>query len=537
MAESAGKYDYIIVGAGTAGCVLANRLTQDPKISVLLLEAGAKDDYFRVHLPIGFLHLNDNPRTDWRYRTQPDAGLNGRSVLYPSGKILGGSSSINGMVYQRGQAQDYDRWAELTGDKSWSWEQLLPLFKKSEDYSVGASEFHGAGGDWRVEKQKLRWDILNAFRKAAEQSGIPNIDDFNSGSTEEGCAYFDINQKHGLRWNTAKAFLRTIMRRGNLDIMTGSQVTRLIMQQTGNGNVCTGVEFLGGGQEWTADVSRETILAAGTFGSPQILQRSGIGPSALSQQFGIAPVQDVPGVGENLQDHLPLQMTFKIRGAKSLNTIGRGWLGTAAMGLEYLLKKNGLLSTVPAPLGAMVRSDPAQATPNLSYQIQPWSQEAVGGSLDAFPAMTVRISNVKPSARGHVRIVAPDASVAPAIAVNYLSTPEDRQVAQDAICLTRKIAAAPALQSYGLQELNVDDDLLRLAGSITVAGANPVGTCKMGRDDDEQAVVDSELRVRGVVGLRVADASVMPLITAGDTGATTILIAEKAARLIRAARA
>lgn len=536
MAESAGKYDYIIVGAGTAGCVLANRLTQDPNISVLLLEAGAKDDYFRVHLPIGFLHVNDNPRTDWRYRTQPDAGLNGRSVSYPSGKILGGSSSINGMIYQRGQAQDYDRWAELTGDASWRWEQVLPLFKKSEDYSAGANNFHGAGGDWRVEKQQLRWSILDAFRTAAAQSGIPEMDDFGRGSTEEGCAYFDINQKSGLRWNTAKAFLRTIMRRGNLDIMTGSQVTRLIMQKTENGTVCTGVEFLGGGREWTADVSRETILTAGAFGSPQILQRSGIGPAALLQQHGIAPVHDAPGVGENLQDHLPLQMTFKISGAKSLNTIRRGWMGTAAMGLEYLLKKNGVLSTVPAPLGAMVRSDPAQATPNLSYQVQPWSQESVDGQLDSFPAFTVRVCNVKPGARGHVRIAAPDALAAPVIAMNYLSTPEDRQVAQDAIRLTRKIVAAPALQAHALQELKTDDDLLRLAGSIAVAGANPVGTCKMGRDDDTHAVVDSELRVRGIVGLRVADASVMPLITAGDTGATTILIAEKAARLIRTAR-
>ncbi|MFJ7567698.1 GMC family oxidoreductase [Herminiimonas sp. NPDC097707] len=537
MAESAGKYDYIIVGAGTAGCVLANRLTQDPNISVLLLEAGAKDDYFRVHLPIGFLHVNDNPRTDWRYRTQADAGLNGRSLPYPSGKILGGSSSINGMIYQRGQAQDYDRWAELTGDASWAWDQVLPLFKKSEDYSAGASDFHGAGGDWRVEKQKLRWDILDTFRTAAAQSGIPEMDDFGRGSTEEGCAYFDINQKSGLRLNTAKAFLRTIMRRGNLDIMTGSQVTRLITQKTESGNVCTGVEFFGGGQEWTADVSRETILSAGTFGSPQILQRSGIASSALLQQCGIALVQDLPGVGENLQDHLPLQMTFKISGAKSLNTMRRGWLGTAAMGLEYLLKKNGLLSTVPTPLGAMLRSDPAQAAPNLSYQIQPWSQASPGASLDSFPAFTVRVCNVKPSARGYVRITSPDAQASPLIAMNYLSTPEDRQVAQDAIRLTRKIVGAPALQAYALQEMKTDDDLLSLAGSIAVAGANPVGTCKMGRDDDAQAVVDSKLRVRGIAGLRVADASVMPYITAGDTSATTILIAEKAARLIRAARA
>lgn len=536
MAESAGKYDYIIVGAGTAGCVLANRLTQDPNISVLLLEAGAKDDYGWVHIPIGFLRTSDNPRTDWQYRTQPNPGLNGRSLPYPSGKVLGGSSSINGMVYQRGQAQDYDRWAELVGDTSWRWDQVLPLFKKSEDYAEGANDFHGAGGDWRVEKQPLGWDILDAFRDAAEQNGIARIDDFNRGTNVEGCGYFDVNQKNGLRWNTAKAFLKTIMRRGNLDIMTGSQVTRLIIQQTEQGNICTGVEFVGGGREWTADVSRETILAAGTFGSPQILQRSGIGPSALLQQHGIALVEDLPGVGENLQDHLSLKMVFKIKGAPSLNTMARGLLGKATLGLQYLINKNGPLVTVPAPLGAMLRSDPSQPDPDLFYQIQPWSQDSIGAPLHDFPAFTVSVSNLKATSRGSVHITASDAMLPPAIATNYLSTAEDQEMAKTAIQLTRKIVSAPALQGYVVQEAQADDDLLRLAGTIAYAGTNPVGTCKMGRADDADAVVDNEFRVLGVAGLRVADASVMPLIPAGDTGATTIMLAEKAAKLIRATR-
>jgi len=536
MAESAGKYDYIIVGAGSAGCVLANRLTQDPNISVLLLEAGAKDDYGWVHLPIGFLRTSDNPRTDWQYRTEPNPGLNGRSLLYPSGKVLGGSSSIGGMVYQRGQAQDYDRWAESIGDASWRWDQVLPLFKKSEDYAEGANEFHGVGGDWRVEKQTSGWDILDAFRDAAAQNGIPKTDDFNRGASAEACGYFHVNQKNALRWNTAKAFLKTIMRRGNLDIMTGSQVTRLIIQQTEQGNVCTGIEFVGGGREWAADVSRETILAAGTFGSPQILQRSGIGASALLQQHGIVAIQDLPGVGENLQDHLQLKMVFKIRGAKSLNTLTKGWLGKAGLGLQYLMKKKGPLATVPAPLGGMVRSDSTQPEPDLFYQIQPWSQDSVGAPTHDFPAFTVSVSNLKATSRGSVRITSSDANIAPAITSNYLSTPEDQEKATVAIQLTRKIVAAQALQSYALQETQVDDDLLRLAGTIAFAGTNPVGTCKMGRADDALAVVDSEFRVRGIAGLRVADASVMPIIPAGDTGATTIMLAEKAAKLIRASR-
>lgn len=536
MAESAGKYDYIIVGAGTAGCVLANRLTQDPNTSVLLLEAGAKDDYGWVHIPVGFLHTSDNPRTDWKYRTVAEPGLNGRSLLYPSGKILGGSSSINGMIYQRGQAQDYDRWAELTGDDSWRWDQVLPLFKKSEDYADGANDFHGAGGDWHVERQALGWDILDAFRDAAAQNGVPKIEDFNRGAGVEGCGYFDINQNKGLRLNTAKAFLRTIKRRGNLDIMTGSQVSRLIIQQTAQGNVCTGLEFIGGGREWTADVSRETILAAGAFGSPQILQRSGIGPLALLQQHGIAPIQDLPGVGENLQDHLPLKMVFKINGAKSLNGMARGFLDKAALGLQYMLKKNGPLTTVPAPMGAMLCSDAAQSSPDLFYQIQPWSQDVAGAPLHDFPAFTVSVSNLKATSRGRVQITSSDATIPPAITTNYLSTPEDQEKAKTAIQLTRKIVAAAALQSYALQEVQTDDDLLRLAGALAFAGTNPVGTCKMGRADDVAAVVDSELRVRGIAGLRVADASVMPSIPAGDTSASTIMIAEKAARLIRANR-
>lgn len=536
MAEFAGKYDYIIVGAGTAGCVLANRLTQDKDISVLLLEAGAKDDYGWVHIPIGFLRLADNPRTDWQYRTEANPGLNGRSLLYPSGKVLGGSSSINGMIYQRGQARDYDRWAELTGDESWSWDQVLPIFKKSEHCTDGIDEFHGRDGDWHVESQQSHWDILDAFQDAAAEHGVPKIADFNRGTATEGCGYFAVNQKNGLRLNTAKAFLRTITRRGNLDIMTGSHVQRLIVRKTEQGNVCSGVEFVGGGRVWTADVSRETILCAGTVGSPQILQQSGIGPADLLCRFGIAPLQDLPGVGENLQDRLALNMVFKIRDAKSLNTLTKSWLGKASLGLQYLIKREGALTTIPKPMGAMLRSDPTLVAPDLFCQIQPWSQRGVGAALDTFPGFTIAVSNLTPLSRGRVQIACAEANAAPAITTNYLSAPEDQEMAKAAIDLIRKITNSLALKPYGLEEVQVDNDLLRYAENIAVAGADPVGTCKMGRVDDTLAVVDSQLRVVGMAGLRVADASVMPMIPAGDTGASTIMIAEKAASLIRASR-
>ena len=540
--QSAGTYDYIIIGAGTAGCVLANRLTQDPGVSVLLIEAGGKDDYAWIHIPVGYLYCIDNPRTDWRFRTEPDAGLNGRSLIYPRGKVLGGCSSINGMIYMRGQSRDYDAWATLTGDASWGWDRVLPLFLHTEDHHAGSSEFHGAGGEWRVEQQRLRWDILDAFRDAAAQTGIPKIDDFNRGDNE-GCSYFEVNQRSGIRWNTAKAFLRSVKgRHGNLEIMTGCHVQRLRIEQGEGGAVCKGVEFTGGGQQWFAQATHETLLTAGAIGSPQILQLSGVGPANLLQEHGIPVVVNAPGVGENLQDHLQLRMAFKVRNAKTLNTMANSLLGKMKIGLEYALNRSGPMSMAPSQLGAFARSNAAQTSANIQYHVQPLSLNKFGEPLHPFPAFTASVCNLRPSARGHVRIASSDAVQAPKITPNYLSTEEDRQVAADALRLTRRIVAAPAMQRYAPEEFlpgptfQTDAELALAAGNIGTTIFHPVGTCKMGRDDDVTAVLDPQLRVRGVAGLRVIDGSVMPVITSGNPNSPIIMIADKAASLIRADR-
>ncbi|MGB9990412.1 GMC family oxidoreductase [Massilia sp. SM-13] len=536
--ESAGQFDYIIIGAGTAGCVLANRLTQDKDVEVLLVEAGGRDDYVWIHIPVGYLHCIDNPRTDWLYRTEPDAGLGGRSLIYPRGKVLGGSSSINGMIYMRGQAGDYDQWAEMCGDPGWRWDEVLPLFKKSEDHYRGAGDFHGSGGEWRVEKQRLSWQILDAFRDAAEQVGIPKVEDFNRGDNL-GSSYFEVNQKRGIRWNTAKAFLRPASRRPNLTIMTGCHVEKLMIEQGDNGAVCKGVIFTGGGTQWRAEAVRETLLAAGAVGSPQILQLSGIGAAQQLQQAGVKPLADLPGVGANLQDHLQLRMVFKVTGAKTLNTMASNWFGKMRIGLEYALFQSGPMSMAPSQLGAFAKSHPDLARPNLQYHVQPLSLERFGEPLHTFPAFTASVCNLRPTSRGHVRIASADSYAPPKITPMYLSTPEDRKVAAAALGLTRAIAAAPALKKYAPEEFKpgvhykTEDDLAEAAGAIGTTIFHPVGTCRMGKIGEAGTVVDSQLRVANVSRLRVVDASVMPTITSGNTNSPTIMIAEKAAQLIR----
>jgi len=535
--ESAGEFDYIIVGAGTAGCVLANRLTRKPDVHVLLIEAGGKDDYLWIHIPVGYLHCIGNPRTDWLFKTEPDPGLAGRALIYPRGKVLGGSSSINGMIYMRGQVGDYDHWAAVTGDSSWRWEHVLPLFKASEDHHGGASATHGSGGEWRVERQRLSWAILDAFREAASETGIPKVDDFNGGDNT-GCAYFEVNQRRGIRLNASKAFLRPAAARSNLTIMTGCHVEKLLVDRTEQGAICRGVQFSGGGRAFTATARRETLLAAGAIGSPHILQLSGIGPADLLHRHGITPVVDAPGVGENLQDHLQLRMVYRITGAPSLNTSAASWYGKMKIGLQYLLFQSGPMSMAPSQLGAFARSDPAQATPNLEYHVQPLSLEKFGDPLHGFPAFTASVCNLRPTSRGHVRLAVNDSYAPPKIVPNYLGTQEDRKVAADALSLTRRIVAAPAMAKYRPEEFKpgphyrTQDELAEAAGLIGTTIFHPVGTCRMGRSDDPLAVVDSTLRVKGVDRLRVVDASIMPTITSGNTNSPTLMIAEKTAELI-----
>ena len=532
-------FDYIVIGAGTAGCLLANRLSADPAKRVLLIEAGRRDDYHWIHIPVGYLYCIGNPRTDWLYNTEPDAGLNGRQLRYPRGKALGGCSSINGMIYMRGQARDYDGWAQLTGDASWSWAQCLPAFKKHEDYYKGADVAHGAGGEWRVERQRLRWDILDAFAQAAQQAGIPHTEDFNRGDND-GVGYFQVNQKNGWRWNTAKAFLRPICYgRRNFEMWTGAHVDRLLIEHRPDGGKrCKGAQVWTGKEMVTVNATAEVILSAGSIGSPQILQLSGIGPAALLRQHGIPVVQDMPGVGENLQDHLQIRAVFKVSGVDTLNTIANSWLGKLKIGLEYALKRSGPMSMAPSQLGAFTRSSPDLPYPNIEYHVQPLSLDAFGEPLHSFNAFTASVCNLNPTSRGSVRIRSNKFESAPAIAPNYLSTPEDRKLAAQSLRITRRIVAQPALARYQPQEwkpgrqYESDEDLARLAGDIATTIFHPVGTTKMGRDDDPTAVLDSRLRVRGIAGLRVVDAGAMPTITSGNTNSPVLMIAEKAAEWI-----
>ena len=553
MSSSNRPFDYVIVGAGTAGCLLANRLSADPAVRVLLLEAGRKDDYLWVHVPVGYLYCIGNPRTDWMYQTEPEAGLNGRQLRYPRGKVLGGCSSINGMIYMRGQRRDYDHWAELTGDPQWGWDACMPAFLAHEDHWAGERPGHAApghdpsgkrpGGEWRVERQRLHWPILDAFSEAAQQAGIAATEDFNLGNNE-GVGYFEVNQRSGVRWNTARGFLKPAANRPNLEIWTGALVERVVLEAPpGGGDAplrATGVALRpqGHGESVTVTATREVLLCAGAVATPVLLQRSGIGPAPLLQRHGVPVRLDAPGVGGNLQDHLQIRAVFRVQNTRTLNTLANSLWGKAMIGLEYLLRRSGPMSMAPSQLGAFTRSSPQQPWPNVQYHVQPLSLDAFGQPLHRFDAITASVCNLNPTSRGRVDLRSADPMDAPLIQPNYLATPEDRQVAADSLRLTRRIAAQPALAPFQPQEVKPgvqfqsDEDLARLAGDIGTTIFHPVGTCRMGRADDPLAVVDTRLRVKGVAGLRVVDASVMPTITSGNTNSPTLMIAERAAAWI-----
>jgi choline dehydrogenase len=529
-----GDYDYIIVGAGSAGCVLANRLSADPDKRVLLLEAGGRDNWIWFHIPVGYLFAIGNPRSDWMFRTEPVPGLNGRSLAYPRGKVLGGSSAINAMIYMRGQAGDYDHWRQL-GLAGWGWDDVRPLFRKQLDHFLGDSEHHGKGGEWRVEYPRLRWDITDAFREAAAQAGIPKCDDFNTGNNE-GCGYFHVNQKMGRRWSSARGFLKPAMSRPNLRVETGCLVEKIEF----DGQRATGIRFRQDGESKVARCRGEVILSAGALGSAQLLLLSGVGSAKQLAAHGITPVFEKPGVGENLQDHLQLRLIHKVAGVTTLNETYRSLVRRGMMGLDYAFRRRGPLTMAPSQLGAFTRSSPRYERPNIQFHVQPLSLDKFGDPLHDFPAFTTSVANLRPVSRGYVRLRSADPSDKPVIQPNYLATDEDRQVAVDSLRVARKIVAQPALQKFQPVEYlpgdQVRDDdevaLAKAAGDIGTTIFHPVGTAKMGRPDDPMAVVDERLRLIGLANVRVIDASVMPTITSGNTNSPTMMIAEKGAMMV-----
>jgi len=528
-----GDFDYIVIGAGAAGCVVANRLSADARSRVLVLEAGGRDNWIWFHIPVGYLFAIGNPRSDWMFETEKEPGLNGRSLKYPRGKVIGGCSAINAMISMRGQAQDYDCWRQL-GLPGWGWDDVRAAFKRLDNHFLGDTEHHGASGEWRVEEPRVRWDVLDAVARAAAEMGIPRTDDFNTGDNT-GVGYFHVNQKRGVRWSAARAFLKPVLGRSNLRLETGVLVEKLVFE----GKRAVGVTFRQNGRLVEARTRGEIILSAGAIASPQILQLSGVGPADRLAELGIPLVCDKPGVGNNLQDHLQQRAIYKVHGVKTLNETYHSLIGRGLMGAEYALFQTGPLTMAPSQLGIFTTSSPEHDRPNIQFHVQPLSLDKFGDPLHRFPAVTVSACNLRPTSRGTVRLRSRDPSAKPVIAPNYLATYEDRRVAADAIRVTRRLMQQHALQAYRPEEFlpgpSVGDDdaaLAKAAGDIGTTIFHPVGTAKMGIASDPMAVVDARLRVTGLEGLRVIDASVMPTITSGNTNTPTIMIAEKAAAMV-----